>query len=172
MNAAQYEELLSLLQDIASRIERVEMRLGALEKAPRPATTGQDVMTHMAAPLEDAIADDRDLDGPYGNPEIKRDPPRWTGTSFAGARFSDATPDYLESLAGFFEWKARESDKKNELANNGKPRSQYLRKDAARARGWRKRILEGRGQPGAARPAAARPKPATSDESLDLEMPF
>lgn len=165
MNAAQYEELLSLLQDIASRIERVEVRLGALEKTPRPAPV-QDVMTQMAAPLEDAIADDRDLDGPYGNPEIKRDPPRWTGTSFAGARFSDATPDYLESLAGFFEWKARESDKKNELANNGKPRSQYLRKDAARARGWRRRILAG------AQRAAPRAKPAVSDEPVDLEMPF
>ena len=165
MNAAQYEELLSLLQDIASRIERVEVRLGALEKTPRPAPV-QDVMTQMAAPLEDAIADDRDLDGPYGNPEIKRDPPRWTGTSFAGARFSDATPEYLESLAGFCEWKARESDKKNELASNGKPRSQYLRKDAARARGWRRRILAG------AQRTAPRPKPVAADEPADLEMPF
>lgn len=162
MNATQYEEMLSLLQNIAARLERVEQRLGGMEGA----VASGSAMAHGAAAADQQIADDADLDSQWGNPEIKRDPPRWTGASYVGAKYSDTTPEYLESLAGFLDWKARESDKKNELANNGKPRSAYLRKDAARARGWRKRLLEkSRG----GRPAA-RPRPASVD--LDAEVPF
>jgi hypothetical protein len=121
----------------------------------------------VAASGENTIADDADLDSTWGNPEIKRDPPRWTGPSFVGAKYSDTTPEYLENLASFLDWKARESDKKNEMANNGKPRSMYLRKDAARARGWRKRLMDkSRG----GRPAP-RPRPAQVEE-MDADMPF
>ena len=59
MNAAQYEELLSLLQDIASRIERVEVRLGALENTPRPAAVPL-VATPLTASFAEGVADDRD----------------------------------------------------------------------------------------------------------------
>lgn len=82
------------------------------------------------------IASDEDLDGKYGNPEIRRDPPRWHGDSYAGMPMSEASAEYLEVLADFFDWCARESDKKSELANNGELRSKYLRRDASRARGW------------------------------------
>lgn len=166
MNATQYEEMLSLLQNIATRLERVETRLGALEGAATTPAPAAAMAVNTSTVNE--IADDSDLDGPYGNPEIRKDPPRWTGPSFAGAKFSDATPEYLDSLAGFLEWKAKESDKKNEMANNGKPRSGYLRKDAARARGWRKRILESKSR-GGARPA---PRPRAVEETLEHDMPF
>lgn len=82
------------------------------------------------------VADDADLDSEWGNPAIRKDPPRWQGDSFAGMPMSEASPEYLESLAGFLDWCAAKADEKNELANNGKLRSIYLRKDAARARGW------------------------------------
>jgi len=169
MNATQYEEMLSLLQNIATRIERVENRLAAIEGAAAAAPA------HTPTPgasqgfsSDNAIADDADLDGPYGNPEIRFDPRRWTGQTFVGAKFSDAPPEYLDTLAGYLDWKANEAEKKGELAKNGKPRSAYLRKDAARARGWRKRALE-RGTRKAA--PVARPRPAPGDE-LDPDMPF
>jgi hypothetical protein len=167
MNATQYEEMLSLLQNIATRLERVEQRLTAIEGvAASGAPVGAQVSGGSVG--DNAIADDADLDSQYGNPEIRKDPPRWTGPSFVGAKYSDTTPEYLENLASFLDWKARESDKKNEMANNGKPRSMYLKKDAARARGWRKRLLErsrGGGRP------AARPRPAPVD-AMEADMPF
>ena len=82
------------------------------------------------------VADDADLDGEWGNPKVRRNPPLWHGQDCAGMSYSDCPPDFLDTLADFLDWCARESDKKNELANNGKPRAPYLRKDAARARGW------------------------------------
>jgi hypothetical protein len=165
MNATQYEEMLSLLQNIATRLERVEQRLSTMEGVTTAgAPAGAPILGGSGDTM---IADDADLDSQWGNPEIRKDPPRWTGASFVGARYSDTTPEYLENLASFLDWKARESDKKNELANNGKPRSAYLRKDAARARGWRKRLLE---RKNGGRPAA-RPRPAPVEEVVE-DMPF
>jgi hypothetical protein len=165
MNATQYEEMLSLLQNIATRLERVEQRLASTEVVNSGG--GGMAIQGVVASGENMIADDADLDSTWGNPEIKRDPPRWSGPSFVGAKYSDTTPEYLENLASFLDWKARESDKKNEMANNGKPRSVYLRKDAARARGWRKRLMDkSRG----GRPAP-RPRPAPAEE-MDADMPF
>lgn len=85
------------------------------------------------------VASDEDLDGQWGNPTIRKDPPRWTGQSFAGMPMSEASAEYLESLAGFLDWCAGKADEKNEMTNNGQPRSSYMRRDAARARGWAQR---------------------------------
>lgn len=167
MNSSQYEELVSLLQDITARLERLEQRFGEATPQPAPVAVSND------GPPEGAVADARDLDGPYGNPEIRRDPPRWTGPSFVGRRFSDATPEYLESLAGFLDWKARESDKKGELAKGGTPKSKFVRLDASRARGWAKRNREGGQNRAAPRPA---PSPTRERETIPMEyeadMPF
>lgn len=157
MNAAQYDEILRLLSDIAARLDRIENSTHAPTPAPAVAVCDSGAPT---------IADDRDLDSQFGNPEIKKDPPRWTGPSFVGGRFSDTTPEYLETLAGFLDWKANESDKKGEVLKNGAPRSKFIRLDAARARGWRKRLLQGNGK--AARPA---PRPRAPEAEAE-EMPF
>jgi hypothetical protein len=127
----------SLLATVAA----LRSQLDALESAVR--ADHPDLPASPTPPRMDLlVAPDDDLDSQWGNPEIRRDPPRWSGPSFVGAKYSDTTPEYLNNLADFLEWKAREADKNNETANNGKPRSQYVRKDAARARGWSRRLAE------------------------------
>jgi hypothetical protein len=184
MNAAQYEEMLSLLNDIAARLDRLEQRLGPDGAAQASPSGGVDRLND-SGPSEGTAAEARDLEGPYGNPEIRRDPPRWTGQSYVGCRFSEASAEYLETLAGFLDWKARESDKKDERVKGGALKSKFIRLDAARARGWRKRILEG----GHKRPASTgqgasfgkpsqtpTPGPAAARDNVemdyDADMPF
>ena len=91
-----------------------------------------------------AIATDRDLDGAYGNPILKFLPRDWTGESFKGRRFSDCPAPLLDLVAETFDYFATQAEQKDERANNGKPVAAYKRADAARARGWAKRIREGR----------------------------
>ena len=92
------------------------------------------------------VASDRDLDGQYGNPVIRTDPRRWDGPTFRGRRYSECPPEYLDALAEFLEWQGQQSDKKNERSNSNRPLGDYRRQDAARARGWAKRIREGKVQ--------------------------
>ncbi len=180
MNSAQYEEMVSLLNDLASRLDRIEHRVDSLAEHPAELRRGPDAPAPATGldrsadgPPEGAVADGRDLDGPYGNPEIRRDPPRWTGPSFVGRRFSEASPDFLDALAGFYDWKARESDKRDERVKGGALKSRFIRLDAARARGWRKRILEGAPMPRPMQPGAGRAAPRESMEmDFDGDMPF
>lgn len=90
------------------------------------------------------VATDRDLDGKYGDPVVKFMPRDWTGPNFKTRKFSECPPDLLDMLAETFEFFARQSDDKNERTDKGKPVGDYKRADAARARGWAKRIREGR----------------------------
>lgn len=141
----------------------------ALDRAERRLTGQAPTRAASAAPAgATPPAADSDLDGPYGNPEIKFDPKRWSGPSFVGARFSDCPPDYLETLAGYLDWQANESDKKNEVLANGKPKSHYKRLDSGRARGWAARARA----KVTGRPAAARPKPDTMNDPDEDSMPF
>jgi hypothetical protein len=94
------------------------------------------------------IANDADLDGQYGNPEVRaKDPRDWTGEPMKGRRFSECPAEYLDMLAARFDFFAgQESDSK---------KAGYCRKDAARARGWAKRMREGRVPPVVAAAAAS-----------------
>ncbi len=138
--AAHIEKIKALEATLAKH----EKRLDAMADARVKATPGRQVPGG-------AVADDADLDGPYGDPEVKRDPPKWTGDSFAGQRCSACPSDYLRSLAGFWDWKAGKTEEE------GDPdRQKYVKWDrlnAARARGWAARN-EGKrkGDPPAAEP--------------------
>lgn len=90
-----------------------------------------------AAPPE--IADDRELDSQYGDPEVKFMPRDWTGDDYKGARMSECPAELLDMLAETFDYFARKAEANNEQTNSGKPVAPYKRKDAARARGWAKR---------------------------------
>lgn len=91
-----------------------------------------------------AIASDRDLDSQYGDPVLKFMPRDWTGESFKGCHFSQCPPELLEMAADTFEYFATQADAKDERTDKGKPTSEYKRADAARARGWAKRLREGK----------------------------
>jgi len=115
------------------------------------------------------IADDNDLDSQWGNPVVRKNPKDWTGESCEGLKYSDCPPAFLEMLAGLLDWQARKSDEKNELTANGKPRSSFLKKDAARARGWARRNGS-KGQRPVGRPA---PRPAPMEDPIpDDDVPF
>ncbi len=89
------------------------------------------------------VADDRDLDGQYGNPEVKFMPRDWTGESFKGEPMSACPPALLDMLAETFDYFAKKAEDANELTSSGKPVAPYKRKDASRARGWAKRLRNG-----------------------------
>lgn len=90
------------------------------------------------------IADDRDLDSQYGNPVLKFMPRDWTGASFKDRPFSECPADLLEMVANTLDYFAEQSEQKGETTSSGKAVAPYKRKDAARARGWAKRVREGR----------------------------
>jgi hypothetical protein len=77
-----------------------------------------------------------DLDGKYGDPEVRaKDPRDWTGEPMKGRRFSECPPEYLDMLASRFDFFAgRETDEK---------KARYNRLDAGRARGWAARKRNG-----------------------------
>ncbi len=89
------------------------------------------------------VAPDADLDGPYGNPPVKFNPRDWTGESCKGLTFSECPAEFLDMLAETFDYFAQKAEEKNEMTTSGKPVAPYKRKDAARARGWARRIRAG-----------------------------
>lgn len=104
------------------------------------------------------VASDADLDGQWGNPEVRaKDPRDWTGEPMKGRRFSECPAEYLDLLAERFDFFAsRESDDK---------KAGYCRKDAARARGWAQRVRGGKV------PALAAAGSAPAGESWDEDFP-
>jgi hypothetical protein len=105
------------------------------------AKLGQLVRQSGAASVD--VADDADLDGTYGNPKVNFNPRDWHGDVMKGARFSECPAEFLDLLAGAFDYFARKAEENDETTTNGKPVAPYKRKDAARARGWAKRIRAG-----------------------------
>lgn len=93
--------------------------------------------------LAPEIASDRDLDSQYGDPQVKKDPRDWTGEQIAPRPMSECPAEYLDILADFYSWQAAKAEEKNEVTSAGKPVAPYRRQDAARARGWAKRIRAG-----------------------------
>jgi hypothetical protein len=109
------------------------------------------LVTQQRAAQPKAVASDRDLDGQYGDPVLKFMPRDWTGPSFKGRHFSECPPDLLDLVSDTFEFFGKQADAKGEHTDKGKPTGDYKRADAARARGWAKRIRSGthqqRGEP-------------------------
>lgn len=97
-----------------------------------------------AAKAPKAIADDRDLDGKYGNFVVKFDPRDWTGASCKGRTLSECPAAFLDLLAETFDYFAVEAERKNERTDKGKAVADYKKQDAARARGWAARIRSGK----------------------------
>ncbi len=98
------------------------------------------------------IADDADLDGQYGNAEVKFDLKEkyWKGESFRGKRWSECSAEYLDATAEYLTVYARVLREKD----NDEKKASYKDKDAARCRGWARRIRNGYKAPNA-RPQTA-----------------
>lgn len=147
------------MSSVEERIAVLEFRLAQAEKKielmePRPSTASSAMPGNASARC--AIASDRDLDGPYGDPIIKKDPKRWTGPSFAGCHMSECSAEYLEEFASLSDWMGDQDDAQGKTWTSKKdgakpiPASTFKRKDAALARGWAARIRSrGPSQPAA-----------------------
>ena len=83
-------------------LRSIDASLKALVARQAPAT---------ATPAAGAgVASDRDLDGPYGDPEIKAKAPRdWTGPEMTGRRMSECPAEYLDLLAERFDYFAEKN---------------------------------------------------------------
>lgn len=106
----------------------------------------------------DDVAPISELDSDKGDREVRKDPPRWSGEPIAPRRMSLCPPEYLDVVAEFYKWKADKDEAKAQTLD-GKERedklkyASYDRKDAARARGWAKRMRDGWKSPEAQEPA-------------------
>lgn len=98
---------------------------------------------HVLASQPKAVATDRDLDGKHGNPVLKFMPRDWTGPSYKQVTFSECPPELLDLVADTLDYFGDKAERENERTNAGKPVAVYKRADAARARGWAKRIRAG-----------------------------
>jgi hypothetical protein len=89
-----------------------------------------------------AIASDRDLDGPYGDPVVKaKDPRDWTGPTMVGRKLSECPAEYLDMVAERLDYFCSTNTGETE---DDKKKLKYQRLDASRARGWAARIRAGK----------------------------
>lgn len=132
--------------EILKALARIEGKLDAVLGVARA----------VSSPGGHDVAPDSDLDGQYGDPQVKFSPKRWTGDNYKGSSFSACPPDFLDALAEALQWSS-------EHPKAGKEKyAAYDARDASRARGWAKRIRAGWQAPGT---QAALPEP-------DLDVPF
>jgi hypothetical protein len=101
------------------------------------------------------VAPDSDLDSQWGDEQIKKSPPRWTGDDFAGANMSGCSADFLRCFAEFKDYCAdRDAEKAEKAEGDERAKlekyARFNRRSAARARGWIKRLESGWKAPAAA----------------------
>lgn len=135
------------INEIYGRMVALEQRVSALEGA-KYAGTIQAAQAVAAAPalpakLVETEASDYELDGQWGNPEVRSDPTWWSKAghpTMVGKKFSECTPEYLRALAKRFEWMGDQDDDKKAVDEKGRPKSYWPRKNASYALGWARRI--------------------------------
>lgn len=166
--SATAEEVRDILKSIDAGIRALVAHFGA----------GAKPVAAAASHSTEAIAPDRDLDGKYGDPEIRMvDPRDWTGDSMKGRRFSECPPEYLEMIADRWDYfveqaeEALPTETDADEAKKLKDKIKYQTKDAARARGWAKRLRGGWVAP-EPEPIAAPPGSATGEPLTDDSIPF
>lgn len=144
------------IERIEKKLDRLMAHLGVGETSGGKASS---VEAH-----EGDVATDDDLDGPYGNPELRI--PRsekWVKwADYNGRTMSDAPTDLLRQYARLLEWQAGKDEQENKVSKSGKPTAGYKRQDAARARGWAKR------NQGLARSAPV----SVTEQEVDGDIPF
>lgn len=89
------------------------------------------------------VASDADLDGQYGDEKIKSKPRDWTGDFTSLQRMSESDPAMLDMLAERCDYFAAKDEAAGTLTDSGKPKAQYSRTSAKRARGWAARLRAG-----------------------------
>lgn len=94
-------------------------------------------------PASLAVASDSDLDGQHGDEEVRLSPRDWTGPPMKGRRMSECPPAFLDLLAETLDYFAKKNAASNAMTTSGKPKADFDRRGAARARGWAARLRAG-----------------------------
>jgi hypothetical protein len=151
------EDALRVLKSIDAKLEVIAGLLasgGAPRKADTPAAR---------------IASDEELDGEYGDPDIKAKSPRdWTGPSMTGKRFSECPAEYLDLVAERLDYFAEQNA--NDVDPEMKKKARWNRIDASRARGWAARIRKGYKPP--PRPGMGEDASPFTSNPDDSDIPF
>lgn len=129
------EAALAALESIARDLRLIVTHFGiGVAHGPSGAPAGQGSVP--------TVASDRDLDGKYGDPEVKAKSPRdWTGDAQQGKRFSQCPPEYLDLVAERLDYFASQADGSQDADEQKKRRYNLI--DASRARGWAARLRNG-----------------------------
>lgn len=143
-------ETLSVLKSMLEVLKSQNASLTALvviaqQKAEQRVKNAQaQQSTGSSAPR---IANEKDLDSKHGNPKVHYKPRDWPGEFIKGRPMSEYEPDFLEMLAEQMEYFADRDKDSNEIDEYSKrplkKLAEYKRMDAARARGWAKRLRAG-----------------------------
>lgn len=169
MNADVYnQKVLATLEAIQKDVAEIKRKLSSSAAGAGSNSTNDD----------ERVASDRDLDGEHGDPTIKYDPKEkyWKGESYVGYRFSETTPDYLDAMAKYLSAVAYMAGKDENEAKRKSARYKTL--DAARARGWARRLRNGWKAAGSNRPSAPAGGGGGFDDDVggssysDAEIPF
>src|SRR5438270_4513380 len=112
--------------EIEERLDRIEKKLDQLMAMMR---AGGGARPASATPPANGgapvVITEADLDGQWGNPEVRFSPKRWTGPDNKGKRFSDCEPEFLDMLADAYEWFAQRDDEQAAVDKNGNPKSRW-----------------------------------------------
>lgn len=148
-------------KNMNEELRRIEQKLDELLK----------MMKSMPTPTVDykkKTVDDADLDGKYGNPEVRMMPNKWHGQDFKGWKMGDCPPEFLDMLADMLEAIARKQAQDPAKAKY----ADWSAKDAARARAWAERHRKnGTGPVLVSPPAVDWDGPASMDTN-DSDIPF
>lgn len=155
-----------------AKIAVLEARLDALEAGGGGASNGGS-SSGGGVPRVEPLPDQM-LENAWADQTIDKDPPKYKGRSQVGRRYSLAPLDWLESTAGFFEWKAHKGRNETPVRvqtsgkNAGKPWHEADTFRARLLRAWAKRAA----QKAAAKPAPAPSAPAPNDPGGDDDFNF
>lgn len=136
MSAPTSQDVYNVLLSIDRGIKQLLTQRGG-GSASSAAPAGTPVLASVA------IADDKDLDSQYGDETIRFEPRDWSGVAVKGSRMSECPPEFLDMLADTYDYFARKNAESNAMTTGGKPKAEYDRRSAARARGWAARLRSG-----------------------------
>jgi len=127
------------LAEILAAVRRIEARL---ERQPQQAAPAGKSSSSRKADLSrldvPEVAEDRDLDGQWGDPLVKHDKVKGWDVSYKGTRYSECPADFLESYAGLLDFFAGLN-----LEKGDEKKARFDKLDASRARGWAARQRAG-----------------------------
>lgn len=120
------------------------------------------------AGTDKAIASDDELDSKWGDPKVRANPKNLppSVSDCKGLPMSACPVEFLLPYAEMLEFFADRNEQANVLDDKGRPKADFDRADAAKARGWARRARRGQTSP------AIRPAQPASEPPFEFSAPF